>query len=359
MLSIAGKSHNIRLFLNLAWRMYHANNTFGNYHRYVKKVAKDTISRSHTLNDTTIPERIFKKINWYMVESLFMGEMLARLAGKTLTDRDKETLVYLGAIMALFDVFIDDFRFERVRVLNILDYTFSTDTPIITVSDTAIEKVYCLYLEKLLLIIEKNCWDQIKKLLSIIKLQTDSSKQFGSDITEDSILSITSGKGGVSALICSAFLDQKDELFREAVFETGGFIQMMNDCQDIHKDTTAGIKTFVHFRKDFRDIFDKLNDNRIKVFGLIRALDLPVARRIEFIFGLNAMFIVIAYKISEYAALCNYTLDFSVIKGIDKEKFRINPFGLKAVSSCFSRIMDFKFEKWDQTPYFELEKPKK
>ncbi len=335
--------------------MYHANNTSGNYHRYVKRVAKDTISRSHTLNDTTIPERIFKKINWYMVESLFMGEMLARLAGKTLTDRDKETLVYLGAIMALFDVFIDDFRFERVRVLKILDYTFSPDRDINTVSDSVIEKIYCLYLEKLLLIIEKEHWNEIYKHLNIIKLQTDSAMQIGADISEESIMSITSGKGGVSALICSAFLGQKDESFTKAVFETGGFIQMMNDCQDMQKDIAAGIKTFVHFRKSFRDIFDKLNEERIRTFSTVMSLELSVERRKEFLFNLNAMFIVIAYKLSVYAGICNYSLDFGVISQSDKNKFRLNPFSFRAIVSCFGKIMDFKFEKWQQTPYFEFE----
>ncbi|MBK9389899.1 MAG: hypothetical protein IPN68_06800 [Bacteroidetes bacterium] len=315
MIHIAGKSNNIRRFLRLAWRMYHANNTSGNYHRYVKRVAKDTISLSHALNDNTIPVRIFKKINWYMVESLIMGEMLARLAGKQVTDRDRQTLVYLGAIMALFDVFIDDFRFDRVRVLDILDYTFSTDRPIKTVSDS----------------------------------------QFGSDITEESILSITNGKGGVSAMICSAFLGQKDESFRKAVFETGGFIQMMNDCQDIHKDTVSGIRTFVHFCNNFTEIFTRMNEQRLQAFRALMLLDLPPERKSATLFELNAMFVVISYKLHVYSRACNYTLNYPAIREMDRKLFRINPFSLRAIISCVGPILEFDSTDLEAVPDFKFE----
>lgn len=335
--------------------MYHANNTSGNYHRYVKRVAKDTIGRSHTLNDNTIPERIFKKINWYMVESLIMGEMLARLAGKTLSDRDKETLVYLGAIMALFDVFIDDFRFDRVRVLNILDYTFSTDRPIKKVSDTAIEKIYCLYFEKLLLIIEKDHWNEISKHLNIIKIQIESTRQFGDNATSEIVKDITLGKGGVSALICSVLTGQKDESFRKAVYMTGGFIQMMNDCQDLHKDTVSGIRTFVHFCKSFTEIFTRMNEQRVSTFRTLMLLDLPLERKSVILFDLNAMFVVISYKLHLYARACNYELNFPTIKEMDRNSFIVKPFSLHAIRACTGKILEFDFTDPEVIQVFKFE----
>lgn len=104
---------NFTLFLKLAWKMMHANNTYGCYHSYVKGIVRETIEISRKINDESIAERIYKKIQWYMVEGVVMGEMLARLTGQSISKRDKESLIYLGAIMALLDVIVDDFRLNR------------------------------------------------------------------------------------------------------------------------------------------------------------------------------------------------------------------------------------------------------
>jgi len=350
------KSKNFKLFLKLSWRMYNANNTSGTYHRYVRKVAGDTIILSHQLNDGTIPERVFRKIQWYMVEALIMGEMLARLSDKQISERDKEGLVYLGAIMALFDVFVDDFRFQRSRLLNILDRTFSPDGSVISDSDKAIEKIYFSYLERLLITIDSEHWAGINKHLIIIKLQIESGEQFEDKTTEEEVLRITLGKGGVSALICSAFLGRKDESFNTAVFETGGFIQMMNDCQDIYKDTVGGIRTFVHFCESFTEIFMKMNDQRIRAFRALMSLELPSAGKSGILFELNAMFIVISYKLHLFARACSYKLDFCAIRAMDKNHFIINPFSPRSVAACTVKILDFNPADIDSIHVFKFEK---
>ncbi|HCU19939.1 MAG: hypothetical protein A2X05_18835 [Bacteroidetes bacterium GWE2_41_25] len=341
--------------MKLAWKMYHANNTFGSYHRYVKRVAGDTIRQSLMLNDESIPERIYKKIQWYMVEAVFIGEMLARMADNSISKRDKESLIYLGAIMALFDVIVDDIRLKRDIVNEILEHTFSTTGSKPPAGDSAIVRVYFLYVDKLIATIDKEQWREISGHLNIIRLQMKSDEQLMNSITEESVNSITLGKGGVATLICSVFLQQKSESFREAVFELGGFIQMMNDCQDLHKDTVAGIKTFVHFSKDFSEIFNKLDEKRMKTFHLIQSLDYSYKGRKETLFDLNAMFIVISYKLQRYAENSNYSLDFKFIADMNKEDFRINPFSPAAVSACLGKILRFNFENCELTPDFKFE----
>ena len=336
--------------------MGHANNTSGGYHRYVKHIASDTIRQSNQLNNGTIPSRTFKKVQWYMVEALIMGEMLARLADQPVTRRNRESLVYLGAIMALFDAVVDDFRLDKITLNRILENTFSDSVRIVSQKETAIEKVFYLYLDKLTGTIEKEYWKEISGHLNIIKLQIGSDEQYGKDISEESVTRITLGKGGVSAFICSVFLKQKSDSFRSAVFEMGGLIQMMNDCQDIYKDTVAGIKTFVHFRNDFGDIFNRLDEQRRKTFNLIIELDLLERRKHETIFDLNAMFIVIAYKLQRYADACNYCLDFNTISNMDRKYFRINPFSPGAIAACYGRIMQFDFKRCQATPDFKFDK---
>lgn len=334
--------------------MFNANNTRGSNHRYVNRVARDTIRQSRMLNDGTIPDRTFNKVQWYMVEAVIMGEMLARLSDHSVSKRDKESLIYLGAVMALFDIITDDFKLGRTTINRILENTFSTCGRPESNTETAIEKIYYLYHSMLLATIEREHWIEITEHLSIIKLQVRSDEQFRETISEEHVTGITLGKGGVSALICSAFLQQRDDSFRKAVFEIGGFIQMMNDCQDIHEDTVAGIKTFVHFRKDFSEIYAKLDEQRRKTFQMISSLDYSTNGRRYTLFDLNAMFVVIAYKLKRYADTCDYILDFNAISEMDKKKFRINPFSPRSFVYCSGKIIRFDPEDCEAMPVFKF-----
>ena len=347
-------SQNFILFLRLAWKMFNASHSYGTYHRYVQRVARETIRQSLILNDGSIPERIFKKIRWYMVEAVIMGELLASLSDRSIKKKDKESLIYLGAIMALFDAIVDDFRLDPGKINKIFHNTFSPADLTDTDNLTAIEKVYYLYRDKLTSTSEIEHLNEISEHLSMIKMQLKSVEQYSGNLSEESVTSITIGKGGVSALICSAFLQQKSDSFRKAVYELGGFIQMMNDCQDIHKDTVAGIKTFVHFSSDFGEIFNKLNEQRIKSFQLIGSLDYSCEGRSLCLFDLNAMFIVISYKLQRYAETCNYRLDFGAIAAMNSTDFRINPFSLRAVSECFRKILRFSFINCASSPVFKF-----
>ena len=334
--------------------MYHANNTSGYYHREVKITAKDTISESLSLNDGSISDRVFRKIQWYMVEALIMGEMIADLAGLTVKKNEKKTLVYLGAIMALFDSMVDDFKLDNMRMKQILDITFSNTGSKSSFGETAIEKVYFLYCEVLLSVVGPEQWDEIAGFTGMLRSQIESSEQLGNNISEENVTRITLEKGGVSSLICSSFIRDKNDNFREAIFQTGGFIQMMNDCQDLYKDTMAGIKTFIHFCGSFRDIFILLNKQRIETFRKINTLDLPSEARYKTIFDMNAMFIMISYKLHLYAKAVNYSLDFDLIAKMDRSCFRVDPFSLRAVCNCTGRIIGFDPENYGNESEFKF-----
>ena len=335
------KAKNVRLFLSLAWRMFHANYTWGFYHWYVKHIAKDTIAQSLKLNDGEIPLRIFKKIQWYMVEAVIMGKMLAGLTGTKLSRNDRTGLIFIGSVMALFDAIIDDFKLEKSKVGQILDNTFSGTRNYQYESQTSIEKVYFLFLDKLIETIGPDKWSEISGHLEKIISQADSAEQLSKTISEANVIRLTLEKGGVSSLICSVPIQDKNEDFLSAVFQTGGFVQMMNDCQDLYKDTKAGIKTFVHFCETFAGIFARLNRERIRTFTLIRSLNYPFYRGYKILFDLNAMFILISYKLHRYAQASSYSLDFESIEKMDSDLFRINPFSPRAIWKCLWRILCF------------------
>jgi hypothetical protein len=346
--------YKLTLLIKLAYKMFQANNTFGSYHRYVNRVARETVHKSRILNDGTIPERVYKKIQWYMVESVVMGEILANLTDHLINNKEKESLIYLGSIMAIFDVITDDFKMAPTVVADLFKYLISRGKRTTSQDETAIEKVFHLYLDKLNNTIEKEHWLEMNKHFDIIQFQMQSDRQLKGNLTEEGVTKITMGKGGVSILLCSALLLPTDDSYKKALFELGGFIQMMNDCQDIYKDTIEGITTFVHFRKSFSEIFDKMDEQRKITFHELKSLSCSYRGRSETIFYVNAMFIVISYKLQKYAEACCYSLDFKAIAAMRKNDFRINPFSPGAIAACFGRIMRHEFENCDKTPNFKF-----
>jgi hypothetical protein len=290
-----------------------------------------------------------------MVESVFIGELLANLSDHNITKKDKESLIYLGAIMALFDVIIDDVKLNRKAINELFENTFSQIKKTNQSEVTAIEKVFYLYHEKLIKTIRKDHWIEITKYLSIIQFQLQSDQQLKESTTEKDVIGITRGKGGVAVLICSVFLEQTSDSFKKAMFELGAFIQMMNDCQDLYKDTVEGIRTFVHFRKNFREIFDKLAEQRKIAFQELKSLSCSYRGRSETLFYFNAMFIVISYKLEKYAETCRYNLDFKSIAKMKKEDFRINPFSPRSVANCSLKIIRFEYETSGEIPHFKFD----
>jgi hypothetical protein len=346
---------NLILLIKLAYKIFQANNTFGSYHRIVSRVAQETIHKSLTLNDGSIPKSVYKKIQWYMVESVVMGEILANLADRSINKKEKESLIYLGAIMALFDVIIDDFKMENTVITELFENLVLPDKRTTSHDETTIEKVFHLYLDKLINTIDKEHWLEMNKHFDIIQFQIQSNQQLNENITEESVNKITMGKGGVSILLFSALLLPTNDSFKKAMYELGGFIQMMNDCQDIYKDTMEGITTFVHFKNSFREIFDKIDEQRKITFHKLKFLPCSYRGRSKTIFYINAMFIVISYKLQKYAEVCGYRLDFKTIAAMRKKDFRINPFSPSAVAACFGRIMRHEFETCDKTPNFKFD----
>jgi hypothetical protein len=333
------------LLISLANKMFQANNTFGIYHWYVRYVARETIQKSRMLNDGSIRERVYKKIQWYMVEMLIACELLVKLADRSISRKEKESLIYLGSVMALFDSIVDDYKLDKESVSNLFDNIISPENRIDTNIRSSIEKIFYLYLDKLIITSGKERWEKMKKYFHLIRFQMQSEQQLKENVSEEKVISITRGKGGVSLLLCSALILPLSDKFNNAIYELGFFIQMMNDSQDIYKDTIDGITTFVHFRKNYSEIIHKLDEQRIKTFNEIKSLPLSYQGRLEIIFNFNAMFIVICHKLHKYAEVCGNNLDFKTIASLNKRDFRINPFSPGTISSCFGRIIKFNYEE--------------
>ena len=73
---------------------------------------------------------------------------------------------------------------------------------------------------------------------------------------------------------------------------------------------------------------------------------------------MNAMFVVISYKLQKYAEACNYELDFKKITKMNKRDFRVNPFSFSAVAACSGKMLKFSFDTYNSTLAFKFENHK-
>jgi hypothetical protein len=336
--------NNFFLLLKLAYKTFQANTPYGSYHHLVRREARETIQVSFTINDGSVPTKIFKKIQWYMVSAVYLGEILANLTDHVLTKRETKTFIYLGSVMALFDIIVDDYNFEKHVVAGFFEKALSGEKNVSTGRESAIEKIFQLYLQKLIGLIEEKKWPAIKKQFDLIQYQLRSQDQRVESISEENVIKITFGKGGAAILLCASLLQASEPPFQKAMYELGGLIQMMNDCQDIYKDTKEEIVTFVHFKKNFSEILKALDLQRAIALSELQSLPCSFDGRYKTAFIFNAIFVAISYKLHRYAKVCNHQLDFKKIKKMNKEDFRINPFSLGAVRHCLIKILRFSMK---------------
>lgn len=321
--------------------MYNANNTFGLYHIKARLTARKAFRKAAVLNDGSVSRKILLKIQWYMAGSVVMGEMISSLNGKRLSRSDRNSLIYLGAVMALFDVLTDEIRTDR-RILEKILLDTLVENPDFSGKNTSPAVRICyMFLDELHSSTDSEQWNAICSLGGLIKKQIQSDEQFNPDLEESDAEELTEKKAGAALMLCSTILRIKDPEFVKAIYETGSFIQRLNDTQDMYCDTVSGIRTFVHFCDGFDQIRSKLLDHKIKIFEIIRSLDIPESNKYKFLFDLNAMFVVISYKLNCYECICASRLDFGEISKMEKEHFRINPFSLKSIRTCSNKILDF------------------
>jgi hypothetical protein len=336
---------NLMQLLGLSYHVYHANFTHGAYHKYVKRIALQTIRQSRELKDEHFPERNYKKIQWYMVNTLFMGRLLGRLIDCRLSRKEEEKFIYWGAVIALTDAVIDDFNYSRKDIENLFKGFVSNEKTDSPKKQSAIEQIFLLYWNKLREVVEKEKWEKfVTACERLLSWQLDSLNQKKAIMSEEEVQNITIQKGGTSiVLLLHLFPEARPEL-NNPMNELGGFIQMMNDCQDLHKDLQEGVTTFLHFKQNFTDIIEALDSQRIVAFRELKSLNIPDRKLSDFIFCFYAMFTGVLYKLQLYASYCQDSLDFNQLSQMPKEVFRINSFSFKAIRFCLGIILRFDYE---------------
>lgn len=329
----------VALLSRLALQMSRANRQDGRYQAAVLKKAGDVISAATALDDGSLPPLLFKKIQWYMTELLITGSLLSGLRLKKLSQGEERQFIYLGAIMALFDAMVDDQLPSTVPAQS-LNHFINKDYH--TGGLSSIEKIFLLYSERFTENVDSSTWIELERHFEKIRYQLESKSQAVGEPGEEELMRLTIGKGAASLLLCYALLFPADEKNERAMFELGALIQLMNDAQDVYKDASRGITTFMAFRTNWKDAETVLEKHMAGTCKAFLESAFPRKRLYPFLFQINAMLVLIRYKLEYYSGITNNILDIKSVSAMSREDFRVRLFSFKALVYSIPRILAFK-----------------
>lgn len=268
--------NNLIKFPGLLWRVY--RNLKVQKH-FIKQTLAPDIEKSKKENDNSLNEADFRKITHYygFAVPAIMGEGFCLLRGKSLSERERSALTYLGALTGLFDDFFDKKELAEHYLKNL------TDNPENAETSDANERLFVRFAQKAL----KNAFnpDALKQAAKkVYEAQILSKKQTQSALNQEEIKDITLKKGGFSILFYrSIFQEPADELEKEMLYYLGGVGQLENDIFDIYKDSVGGIKTLATTATKIQELREAYSSFMQTTFQLVYKTTSPLKNKKKFL----------------------------------------------------------------------------
>lgn len=246
---------------------------------FINQTLVHDIEKSKKENDKSLNDSDFKKItNYYgFAVPAIMGEGFCLLRGKSMSERERSALTYLGALTGLFDDFFDKKELAEHYLKNL------TDNPENAETSDANERLFVRFAEKALKdSYDPNALKQAAK--KVYEAQVLSKKQKKSSLNQEDIKDITLKKGGYSILFYrSIFQEPANDIEKEMLFLLGGIGQLENDIFDIYKDSISGIKTLATTTNTIQELRNTYNSLMQNTFQLVHKLDFPVKNKKNFL----------------------------------------------------------------------------
>jgi hypothetical protein len=236
--------------------------------KFIGKYLLPRLTSARKKNDGSLDENDFKKITHYygLAVPAILGEAICQLRGKEMTTRERMALTFQGAMTGLFDDFFDKKDMDEEMVRTLMEKSLALK------GANAAEK---LFLEFYRVAIEyaHEPHLMVKYLSRVYDAQIESKKQSKPGLSKDEMHRITIDKGGVSVLFYRAVLDHPFlEGEEEALYKTGGLMQLGNDIFDVYKDLNKGIETLMTTTKSVANVKEVFNKARAESFESIRLL---------------------------------------------------------------------------------------
>lgn len=234
--------------------------------KFVNAVLEPIIREASNNNDGSLDEDDFKKIRTYYGFGVpaIVGEGFCTLRGKAMMERERFTSTYQGALTGLYDDFFDKTHIDPEGIRKMMD------DPSGFPASSSLEQLFTILLTK----VHEGLYDKDlfnRMFEQVFLAQAESSKQYGNALSIEEIKDISFRKGGFSLLFYrSIFSHELLEGEEEALYNTGGLMQLGNDIFDVYDDDRQHIKTLLTASRTMNEVRDIFREQMEKSIRLIR-----------------------------------------------------------------------------------------
>jgi hypothetical protein len=247
--------------------------------RFVRKTLAVDIANSRKINDNSLDEHDYKKMNGYygVAVPAILGESYCLLRGRSMSSDERYSITYLGACTGLFDDFFDKRHLpaEYIRTL--------IDNPFAVTGNTNNETIFLEFYKKALLhatdsgLVKQYAFD-------VFEAQLMSKKQLLSGIETHEIKNITIQKGGSSLLLYRSTFSEKmsdEEIHMLKIL--GGIGQLENDIFDVYKDHKSGVNTLATTTSTIGELRQTYMSLMHDVFELVHKTPYARSHKLKFL----------------------------------------------------------------------------
>lgn len=272
-----------------------------------------------------------------MATTCFTGSLLSIFFDEKIDENKQKALCYLGAMMAINDVFIDNHKYnlEKSKVLLSESYTAQND----------LETLFIAYFDRFKLVVDETKRDIFTTLSDAgLFWQSESLKQLNPSISIEEIHKITASKGGFSILLCASIFDKYNHQFhQEALFHLGAFVQYLNDAQDVFKDKKENINNFATKCDTIDEILNQLHVHHKTCFqSLFKLPETNQNNNALFAFNFYIMYLGINYKLERYKKRFGNNINQINIQNLNHNNLKVNMLSLSALFYILPRLLSFK-----------------
>lgn len=318
--------------------MQSANREKGKLHRRMNKMMNNEVEL--TKFRAQVSSRMLKKMQWYMVEMVWMSQKFAQLHDAKLDLKSQKSTAFAGALLGISDILVDDMGIDDITSVS----TFLLN-PSEKLAHTPLEKLYLAFFD----IFEANLPSGNQSLIleyywKTLEAQFASRQQFNPDLPQAQLINILKDKCGFTTLLCRAVVSKPLLQYEEAaVYELGGLVQFINDINDLHKDSTQGIRNFANSYTSIATIKGALTKQINLAFGCLKKLPIPRKQLDNFLFVFHSFVIITFAQLRHYEFICegNYQLDRFLNLSYDKTKIR--PYLRRNIQYSIPKILRYNF----------------
>lgn len=318
--------------------MRSANREKGALHKKVQQMMQPIVQASAQYDDGSITPRMHKKMQWYMVETLWMSQQFAKLYRLKLDQNSIQCAAFVGALGAISDILIDDLPSQNLKALSIFILS-----PLAKEATLPLEKLYQAYFEKFdACLHESNRANIFKYFQYTLEAQLRSKQQFEQRLPYSVLIKILKDKCGYTTLLCRAVvsptISQPEE---KAIYELGALVQFINDINDLHKDSKQGIRNFANNFDTLTEIKQALMQQTNLAFHQVKQLPYSKKTKRYFLFMFYSFVVIGIAQLRHYEYICNGLYSLDEFLKLPQSKAKIRPFLFRNLRFSVFKILKF------------------